>query len=288
MPDLRCESGLALCFEPCGIGRETADGLLLVGSRVTSVKDRHASRETEIFRRFARASGLAIDESSVQKRPPPEPDILCLSETGEQIAFELVELIDRSFARRTWSQLKLKARFESSYAALDSSRKCAVEQRVGNALIHVVFDEEASHRSREEAIAPTLEVLGRLDASFDGVLRRRDGAELPGGVREVRVARLQSRGPFFDIDSVGSFGDPTLPAIRQKWTKAYSSPFSIDLLAYYELQPELPEAFWRPRLVSFIQGNAASSPFRRVWVYDCGAQAVRFSSEYLGVTERGG
>jgi hypothetical protein len=54
-----------------------------------------------------------------------------------------------------------------------------------------------------------------LEPSFDGELRRRDGAELPTGVREVRITRLQSRGPFFDIDGVGFFGDPTLTAIRQ-------------------------------------------------------------------------
>jgi hypothetical protein len=246
------------------------------------VKDRHASRETEIFLRFARAADLAIDEASVQKRPPAEPDILCLSKTGERIAFELVELINQSYARRTSNQLKLKAKFGMAYVALEPSRKFAVEQRAGNALIHVVFEEESAYRSREEAIDPMFDVLVRLDPSFDGELRRRDGAELPTGVREVRITRLESRGPFFDIDSVGFFGDPTLPAIRQKGTKEYASPFPIKLLAYYELQPEPPDSFWRPQLVSFIEGNSRTSPFSRVWVYDCGAQAVRFSSAYLG------
>jgi len=242
------------------------------------VKDRHASRETEIFLRFARAAGLAIDEGSVEKRPPPEPDILCRTATGEPLAFELVELIDESYARRTSMQLKLKARFETAYAGLEPSRKYAIEQRAGNALIHVVFEEESAYRSREEAINSIFDKLVNLNSGFEGELRRVDGAELPAGVREIRVTRLESPGPYFDVDSVGSFGDPTMVAIRGKWAKEYVSPFPIELLAYYELQPELPEGFWRPQLVSLIEGSTGTSPFRRVWVYDCGAHAVRFSS----------
>lgn len=249
--------------------------------------DRHGPRETQIFRRFARAAGLVFRDGSVAKRSPPEPDILCLSEGGEPLAFELVELIDQDYALRAWSQLKLKSQFETAYDALEPDRKARVAEQIGNALVHVVFDEGATFRAKEDAVDQVFEAMAGLDAAFEGKLRRPVHAGLPAAVDSIRVSRLDSLGPFFDVDAVGSLGDPTIETIRGKWAKTYQTIHPIELLAYYELQPEPPEAFWRQQLAAFLDANASSSPFRRVWVYDCGAEAVRFSSEYLGSTQRG-
>ena len=249
--------------------------------------DRHGPREVQIFRRFARAAGLVFGEGSVEKRSPPEPDILCLSDGGEPLAFELVELIDQNYALRTWSQLKLKSKFEKAYETLEPSRKARVAERMGNALINVVFDQGATFRAKEDAVDQVFEVMASVDATFEGKLRRRERAGLPAAVGSIRVSRLDSPGPFFDVEAVGSLGDPTVETIRGKWAKAYQTLHPIELLAYYELQPELPEAFWRQQLEAFLDVTGSSSPFRRVWVYDCGADAVRFSSEYLGSTQRG-
>lgn len=55
--------------------------------------------ETEVFRRFLGFSGLPIDPSSIEKRLPPEPDILCRHDTEGMVAFELVEMCDRNLAK---------------------------------------------------------------------------------------------------------------------------------------------------------------------------------------------
>jgi hypothetical protein len=55
--------------------------------------------ETEVFSRFLELSGLPIDPSSVEKRLPPEPGILCRHETKGTVAFELVEMCDSNLAR---------------------------------------------------------------------------------------------------------------------------------------------------------------------------------------------
>lgn len=55
--------------------------------------------EVAIFLRFLEASDLPIDRSSIEKRPPPEPDILCAHQTEGEIAFELVELCDPRLAK---------------------------------------------------------------------------------------------------------------------------------------------------------------------------------------------
>jgi hypothetical protein len=58
-----------------------------------------SEREIAVFRDFARVAGLGIDESSVRKRVPPEPDLLCVVEGEGPVAFELVELCDPNLAK---------------------------------------------------------------------------------------------------------------------------------------------------------------------------------------------
>jgi hypothetical protein len=60
--------------------------------------------EVAVFLRFLEASRLPIDRNSIEKRSPPEPDILCTYQSEGAVAFELVEMCDsrlaRSFARQ--------------------------------------------------------------------------------------------------------------------------------------------------------------------------------------------
>jgi len=64
--------------------------------------EHHKGRlELEVFGRFLELSGLPIDPTSVEKRLPPEPDILCRHETEGIVAFELVEMCDRNLAKFT-------------------------------------------------------------------------------------------------------------------------------------------------------------------------------------------
>jgi hypothetical protein len=55
--------------------------------------------EVAIFLRFLEASEFPIDRSSIEKRTPPEPDILCTHRIEGKIAFELVELCDPRLAK---------------------------------------------------------------------------------------------------------------------------------------------------------------------------------------------
>lgn len=57
-----------------------------------------AQRELRVFRDFLTRSNLPIDPDSVEKRDPPEPDILCRHRDEGLIAFELVELCDPNIA----------------------------------------------------------------------------------------------------------------------------------------------------------------------------------------------
>jgi hypothetical protein len=57
-----------------------------------------ASRETQVFLEFIEKSGLPIERDSVENRPSPEPDILCMHKEEGFIAFELVELCNEEIA----------------------------------------------------------------------------------------------------------------------------------------------------------------------------------------------
>jgi hypothetical protein len=45
--------------------------------------------EVAVFLRFLEASCLPIDRNSIEKRSPPEPDILCMHQSEGAVAFEL-------------------------------------------------------------------------------------------------------------------------------------------------------------------------------------------------------
>lgn len=55
--------------------------------------------EVAVFLHFLEASRLPIDRTSVEKRSPPEPDILCTHQSEGAVAFELVEMCDPRLAR---------------------------------------------------------------------------------------------------------------------------------------------------------------------------------------------
>jgi hypothetical protein len=54
--------------------------------------------EVEALRRFIARSGAALDPSTIEKRAPPEPDLLCRGAEGP-VAFELANLCDPEIAK---------------------------------------------------------------------------------------------------------------------------------------------------------------------------------------------
>jgi hypothetical protein len=57
------------------------------------------TEEIEVLRRFIGRSRFPIDPRSIEKRVPPEPDLLCRHETDGIIAIELVNLCDPELAK---------------------------------------------------------------------------------------------------------------------------------------------------------------------------------------------
>lgn len=69
----------------------------------------HKQQNEQIeFKRFVERLGTQNNWVNIQSRPEPEPDLLCLHQDGEEVAFELVSLTDPKIA-------KIKAAGEMAY-----------------------------------------------------------------------------------------------------------------------------------------------------------------------------
>ncbi len=241
----------------------------------TSDKDR---REIEVCKKFAPHFPLPIAMNSIQKRKPAEPDILCCLEDGTKIAFELVEIIDESLARRTFSANNLKCAFDDHLDNLPTNVKAQFKQKYGNALIYIAFEDKVSATKRRNSVPIIFEFLLTLDGKAEGKHTLSSHNDLGRAVRWVNISRGCFAGPCFDVEAFfGSFAEPAYNRIKDKFAKQYCPKSSIvELLAYYELQPELPKNYWLPSLKHFLEGNLKNSVFNRVWVYSVSQDEIHY------------
>jgi hypothetical protein len=162
-----------------------------------------------------------------------------------------------------------------SYQNLPTSARTVIEERFKNALVHVTFHTQTSSRERENASPLLLAWLQGLSPSFIGRIHPEEHSPLHRVVSETIISRGDFSGPLFDVDAGGAFDDPTLEQISKKFEKKYVSSTPVELLAYYELQPVLPEDFWLPQLRAFMTQHISSSGFRRVWIYDIKSKTIK-------------
>ncbi len=238
------------------------------------------SAELTTFNRFVDVCPLDIDPASIESRDPPEPDIACrFVESGEEVAFELVEVIDSDWASLMFGQSRETAALRNAYESAPGEMRSALLERFSNALIYVAFRALAAASQRKPAVEHILHGLLDLPPDYRGNWRPETGSDLSKTVRAITVSRGGFEGPVFDVEAASSIGDPTLERIRGKWAKSYETPRPIELLAFYELQPTTPESWWKPAIDSFLQSAWSSSPFRRVWLFDVGSKTILYRAE---------
>jgi hypothetical protein len=100
------------------------------------MKDSQRKSELAIFRAFAEVCPLNVALTSIENRDPPEPDIVCAIGYGaEQVAFELVEIIDRGWACVTSGQFRDANSLRDGYKSSAGGQRIALDERLGNALV---------------------------------------------------------------------------------------------------------------------------------------------------------
>jgi hypothetical protein len=221
--------------------------------------DTHAARELDVFTLFAECSPLRVLTGSIQKRKPPEPDIACELEGGDGVAFELVELADSIMLKTPADTAVHRKCFNDAIAALCPKAARKFQERYGSGLFHFSFQQGSSLKVRKEGIVGTVKRLASMPRGVNGqVPLPREG--LPG-IKAVTVRLCDLQGPVFDDTKGVSFKDPAEDSILGKLRRHYQTKRPVDLLAYYHLQPLLPDSHWLPSLVAVLKEELPASQF---------------------------
>lgn len=235
--------------------------------------DRHAERELRIFSEFAKVSPRRFDLTTLEKRQPRHPDVVIKCD-GSSVAFELVELIDRDFARRIGVMIGTRRLLRTKLSELPDNHRCAFEAKYHNALLNFSFTDLPFHK-RRGIIDTLLERLMELDETYEGRAFR-DSEEFSGILNFVSIVRGEFVGPVLDVEASGFLGDPTLERLQDKFSRLYEADCPMELLAYIESHPMLPDESWLPAVDDFVGERLAESPFERVTIYDIHNATIRF------------
>ena len=247
--------------------------------------DRHAERELRIFSGFAEASPRQFDLSTLEKRQPKHPDVIIECD-GSSVAFELVELIDQDFARSIALMLDTRKMVQDKFEDLPEDRKQAFEEKYSDALLNFSFT-EVPFGKRREIVNAVLDELMSLEDGFQGRTLQ-DSKDFAGVLNFVVVSRGECGRLKLDAESAGLLDDPTLDMLQNKFGKQYESDCPMELLAYIESHPTLPDDIWLPKVKIFVSKHLKKSPFERVTIYDINKAIVRFEHSALeGVSAKG-
>lgn len=234
----------------------------------------HADRELRVFRQFLAARGIAESTGALEKRQPPEPDLLFRYPDGSIVAYELVELLDETHAGMIGLLSATYTALRTQFENLPPDRKALFERNYGDALLYFRFSQFTTLNKRRNVLALAFDKLLALPSGVTGEVLSND-PEFGGTLFSVSVSRSFG-GPSFDPESIGWIGDPTVPNIKQKFEKTYDSSYPIELLAYIDGNPMFPDDVWLGNLMEFVDSQPKPFPFRWLWVFDCRKTQVRF------------
>lgn len=248
-------------------------------------KDKHAREELRVFHAFALRCGLPITPSSIEIRPPGEPDILCEVRGEGAVGFELARLVDENnIAKRHADQYRLSLSVRSYHRSLFDSTQRELERLYGNALVSIGFRPTERVLRCERAIKELFDLLLEQDPAFEGrLLQPRKRAPL----YSIDVIRRDGlHGPHFRVEAGGSYAPLPLNIIAKKLRKSYETAAPIELLAYYGLEPppvsqEAVECA-RTQLNAIVDEMLSQSPFRRIWLFDAASLKVEFDGRVGG------
>ena len=223
-------------------------------------------REVQVFKKFARVCPYQLDLDSITS--PDPPDIVCNLLDGTTMSFEVVQCLDESIARSMSDSLNLPKVFYHELRHLPQESRERINKKFGDASIYVSFLSKISKGKKESSVRAILDRLLTLEITEDGEFDLTLSRDLRKVLRRVRIKRWKGvTRPIFSVGSATSFGEPAKERIKEKFKKKYKTEPEIELLAYYDSQPEIPENNWLPSVRKFVERNIEGSAFRRVWIY---------------------
>jgi hypothetical protein len=224
--------------------------------------------ELTAFNFFAEVAGLRIVNSSVQRRPPPEPDLLCQLSSGEYVAFEVTEACSPKNIRFSKNAVVLGEDLQSAYENLPPDLHTAFQTRFADHAISVAFEPQVSLSKARRAIPKILVALLHSSATSDGWFLEIP-AQFPGILQHIRFAGryYEPDEPTFNI--AGSFdpSDMTTEAVRRKLSKRYVTSYPIELVVFLGGWAVHFLDDWRNAVPELLRQNGGTRPFRRIWIF---------------------
>lgn len=219
--------------------------------------------ELQIFSGFAEICPLAIDLATVKQPDPPRPDIVCRLINGENVAFELVEVVDCATGRRSEMDLMLRGEFATQIEDMTPEVRKRFQCNYCDAHIYVEFDYDHSISKRRTGVA---KVLGWLSGT-----KQNDGEHKPkiAAIEMVRISNSEQGRPSFGVNTAGMHSEPVVDRVRTKLEKKhYVTTSRLELLCYFDRIVASNAKAWEPSLIEYLDENLSKSRFAKVWVYE--------------------
>lgn len=220
--------------------------------------------ELSVFKNFVSASGLPILAKSIEKRDPPEPDILCEIVGDGLVAFELVELLESDFAESKNLFINTEVSLRKYYKNLPENDKAKFINKYNNATLYYSFYEKLNLRKRDKLFGQIFDHLLKLD---DGFIGRNLNDKSIKGLKYIKIKRGNYNGPSFQVEHSGTFSNPIIEIIKKKTKKNYITNHTIELIVYIDQGCMLSDYDYNcyfNELNTLIE----NSHFRRIWIHD--------------------
>ena len=239
-------------------------------------KSNQSKEELKIFRRFAKHYPYKIRIDSIKKRKPPEPDILCELINCMKIAFELVQCLDEKIVKTIEDAITLKKQTDLLIQGLSEKDKNKFLDKYSNAIITINFNNKCSLIKRKSVIPDLLKYLLGAPKTLNGEVISPINSKV---LEDINIKRCSINGPNIMVPpSATSFADPSLKLIKNKFLRSYKTPYEIELIAYYSLQPEIPINHFLDDFIICVRKNIEKSQFKRAWLYSYTKDTILYNS----------
>lgn len=125
--------------------------------------NQQSQNELRVFKKFSEVCPYPINFDSIEKREPPEPDILCKLLDEKVMAFEIVECIDSSLSRSIYNSCELGRAFHDEIEKLPDDKKHRVKSKFGDVLISIVFHKDVPLIKKRRLIKPIFDQLWTIE-----------------------------------------------------------------------------------------------------------------------------
>lgn len=240
----------------------------------SNINSSKQSQEYEVFNKFALAIGL-LPNGFIQNREPTEPDILYTSNTGEKLAFELVEILDKDYSASN-SQLFETKQICNMYLNQPTFNEAEkFKEAFIDADIYIDFCQKVSKNKKTSLMNAVFNILLSLPLNFIGDVDIKDNT-LSKYVKTITVERGVV-GPLFSCSSYNRIGEPTVDVIKSKLEKKYEPQGILMLLAYIRSNPMYPDEIWINKLENLLLSLNKPCQFMKIYVFDLNRSIVKFN-----------